>query len=202
MHPIPLKPYGKAPVVTGPDRADVWAACNHTRNRIGERDRAILALSFYSGLRAQELAGLTLGMLLDVRGRLVMQFDLPPSLSKGNPKHATVYVAHRGARADIELHLAKRLASGAALSDRVFVNRSGRPFNRDGMRLAIKRMFERASVEGKSHSGRRSFATDLDESGASMETLRVLMRHSAIGTTAIYIATNPTRLRAAVASLV
>jgi len=194
------KPYGQAPVLDTAAREAIRQAADE-RARYALRDRALLALSFYSGLRAKELAGLTIGLLLDRRGNLVDCFDLPPALCKGRPRHTTVYVTNAAARAEILRYLQARLAAGASYADRVFVSRGENPMTPDTLRHIYKDLCARANIRATSHSGRRSFATDLDMLGHSMRVLQILMRHAHISTTAIYVETNPRRLSEAVASL-
>ena len=57
-------------------------ACVATR-RHGVRDKAIVAVSFYGGLRAHEIASLTLGAVRGTDGAVVREFLLSPSETKG-----------------------------------------------------------------------------------------------------------------------
>ena len=56
-----------------------------------------------------------------------------------------------------------------------------------------------AGLEGaSSHSGRRSFLTNLANKGTSIHLLKTLAGHRSIQTTAAYLYSSPTQLRAVV----
>ncbi len=66
----------------------------------------------------------------------------------------------------------------------------------------FKQLYVKAGIKGaKSHSGRRTFATRLIESGYDIKSVSILMGHSNIQTTARYISENPIRLGEMVAAL-
>ena len=62
------------------------------------RDETIMLVSFYAGLRAIEIAALTIGDVVDEGGRVRSQFVLKASQSKGG-KTRTVYLSQRLRRA-------------------------------------------------------------------------------------------------------
>jgi integrase len=57
------------------------------------RDETIILISFYAGLRAKEIAALTMGNVFDEQGAVREQFILTAEQSKGG-KTRTVYVRH------------------------------------------------------------------------------------------------------------
>ena len=69
-------------------------------------------------------------------------------------------------------------------------------FNPRTMCQLFKKMYVDVGLTGNytSHSGRRTGATKLSESGISLHNLQTLMGHQNISTTALYIAENPTIL--------
>ncbi|TSJ81507.1 site-specific integrase, partial [Chitinimonas sp. BJB300] len=160
-----------------------------------ERDRAIIALSFYSGLRAKELANITLDVLVDGRGQVREVVQLSPAMTKGS-EFGEIYITHPEARADLVAYVRKRLdEEKAALYERLFLSRWQKPISPDCMRQMIKTLFQRAGIKATSHSGRRTFATSLDQLGASLREVQALMRHRNFTTTMMYITANPARLR-------
>ena len=66
----------------------------------------------------------------------------------------------------------------------------------------FKRLYTKAGIEGaSSHSGRRTFATNLISKGFDIKSVSVLMGHRSIQTTARYIQENPKMLGQMVAGL-
>ena len=64
--------------------------------------------------------------------------------------------------------------------------RNGRPFTNVTLSMLFKEIYETAGIRTSSHSGRRTFATRLNEKGVGMRTIQKLMGHRHIGTTALY----------------
>lgn len=62
------------------------------------RDETIILISFYAGLRAKEIAALTVGNVFDAAGAVREQFILSAEQSKGG-KTRTVYLSQRLRRA-------------------------------------------------------------------------------------------------------
>ena len=60
---------------------------------------------------------------------------------------------------------------------------------------------ETSSKSGRSHSGRRWFATELISKGVDLKAVSVLMGHSSVAMTAQYAEDNPQRLRRIAAEL-
>jgi integrase/recombinase XerD len=64
--------------------------------------------------------------------------------------------------------------------------RNGRRFTNVTLSMSFKQIYEIAGIRTSSHSGRRTFATRLNEKGVGMRTIQRLMGHKHIGTTALY----------------
>lgn len=64
------------------------------------------------------------------------------------------------------------------------------------MQMLFSTIYQKeAGIDGAtSHSGRRTFATKLLNNGANIKELQILMGHSSINTTAIYVQEDPERL--------
>jgi integrase/recombinase XerD len=72
-------------------------------------------------------------------------------------------------------------------------------FSANSLAQTFTLLYRAAGVEGaSSHSGRRSFLTKLANQGTAIHLLKVLAGHRSISTTAAYLYTNPTQLRAVV----
>ena len=64
-------------------------------------------------------------------------------------------------------------------------------FSSASLQQCFKKMYESVGIDASSHSGRRSFCTNLSENGISITNLQTLMGHQSISTTALYINENP-----------
>ncbi len=76
--------------------------------------------------------------------------------------------------------------------------RNGRFFSNVSLSMVIKEIYELAGIRTSSHSGRRTFATRLNEKGVGMKTIQRLMGHKNIATTALYCEVSDAVLRSAV----
>jgi site-specific recombinase XerD len=140
-----------------------------------QRERAILSLLSYGGLRRGEVVALRVG-------------DFAPSAStlhvrgKGN-KDRVVVLTRLGAQV-----LAKYLATRAtAPSDAVlFVTTVGRPITYRAVTRAVRRAARRLGVHVHPHMFRHSYATELFERGADIRDIRDLLGHESVATTEIY----------------
>jgi len=63
-------------------------------------------------------------------------------------------------------------------------------------------LYQAAGIDNaSSHSGRRTFITQLSERGVSVRIIQALARHSSLQTTALYIDVSQDKLRKAVEGL-
>ena len=156
------------------------------------RNSAILHTSHYLGLRAEELAALTLGDVLTRHGELRDAVRLLKHMTKG-AKFREVYLVHPGTRASIQAYLRTR---GTRAPERpLFLSQKGDGFSANTMQRLIGNLYRAAGVPGSSHSGRRSFATNFVERGADVYGVMTLMGHASITTTQEYLHSSPERLR-------
>ena len=82
-------------------------------------------------------------------------------------------------------------------ADYVFLNREGRPFNRDRVRVSVKAIGKRIGrPDICTHSLRHTFTTLLRDSGAvPVEQVQKELGHTSARTTAIYDYDSPVRQR-------
>ena len=72
-------------------------------------------------------------------------------------------------------------------------------FSANSLAQTFAVLYEGAGLEGaSSHSGRRSFLTNLANKGTAIHILKTLAGHRSISTTAAYLYSSPTQMRAAV----
>ncbi len=148
------------------------------------RERAILSLLAYGGLRRGEVVGLRVG-------------DFSPSAStlhvrgKGN-KDRVVVLPRIGGQA-----LAKYVASRATAPPdaALFVTAAGRPISYRAVTRAVRWAARRLGVHVHPHMFRHSYATELLERGADIRDIRDLLGHESVATTEIYTHVSAARRR-------
>jgi integrase/recombinase XerD len=104
--------------------------------------------------------------------------------------------------AALKLYFETRPPFAVRSTSHVFLNRFGRgPVSRTGIYNRVRAIAEVALGRRISpHVLRHSFATSLIEGGADIRDVQVLMRHSSVDTTCIYVHTDLTQLRKTYAS--
>ena len=154
------------------------------------RDKSILMLSHYMGLRAMELAALTVEDVFDPGSGQIK--DLIRLFVTKGQRFREVPLVNALARETLRLYLSTR--SLRAMESPLFMSQRGGPFSANTMQRLIAIMYHRAGVKGSSHSGRRSYATNLIQAGADVYTVQCLLGHSSIMTTQEYFTTSPVRM--------
>lgn len=187
---------GKARVPTDDERKRLFVVTGSGSD--GRRNIAILNASYRLGLRAKEIAALTVQDVMDSQGKIRPELTLNHWQTKGG-KPRTVFLSNATVKRDLAAYLAHRRTaedivfnSNAAL----FKSRKGNHFSPNTMQQLLARLHSRAGVHGaRSHSGRRWFATELIAKGVDLKAVSVLMGHSSVTMTAQYAEDNPQRLR-------
>ena len=146
---------------------------------LARRDRAMLELTYSSGLRLAELCALAIADV-DLEGGLVKV------LGKG--RKVRVVPVGRHAREAVRAWLAARAELAAPGESALFVSRRGR---RIAPRTVQARFAGRALESGigvhvHPHMLRHSFATHLLESSGDLRAVQELLGHADIGTTQVY----------------
>jgi integrase/recombinase XerD len=161
----------------------------------GPRDRLMLLMTVWSGLRVGEVASLTLRDVLDTEGRVKDEIHLDRNRTKG--KHARTVFLPRKLRDEIRYFLEPTNSSDRDTP--LFLTRRCGPFSANTLTQHFFHLYRRAGVEGaSSHSGRRSFITNLANRAISIKVISTLARHSDVSVTSRYISVNDEQLRAAV----
>ncbi|MFB3788386.1 MAG: site-specific tyrosine recombinase XerD [bacterium] len=145
------------------------------------RDRAMLELLYATGLRISELLNLR-------PGDFNFQFQFVRTIGKGD-KERLVPFHDQAARCVLEyLEEGRPALCGAQATDRVFLNRAGRPLSRMGFWKILKKYALLAGIQAElsPHTLRHSFATHLLENGVDLRVLQELLGHASITTTEIY----------------
>ena len=178
-----------------PDEVKAVLAYVATR-RHAIRDRAIVITSFLSGMRAHELASLRLGDVIGEGGRIRDEIALDASQTKGS--HARRVFVNAKLKKELGSYI-KIACPDCKPSDPLFRSQKRRAFNANTMCQLFLNIYAACGIRGaSSHSGRRTFITNLASKSVSVRVLGVLAGHSSISTTQRYIDVNDQQLRNAV----
>jgi len=168
--------------------------------RYPTRNHTIVALSFYAGLRACEIAALKVSDVYDPDGNVKDTIYLSSSQTKGSDS-CTVLVNSK---------LQKQLSKYAEqypqymtkLDSKLVFSAKRRGFSAQTIVNLFRRLYASAGIQGaSSHSGRRQFVTKLADQGINARLVQTLARHKHLSTTQRYIDLNEDALRRAVDQL-
>jgi integrase/recombinase XerD len=185
----------QAKLLTDAERKRLAAVIDSKRHAV--RNHTLVALSFYAGLRACEMAELLVGDVYDETGAVLDTIYLRAAQTKGCEGN-TVLVNKRLRQvlqryaAEYPKHLAQR--------QRKFLfsaKRNG--FTAKTIVNLFRCLYSAAAISGaSSHSGRRQYITMLADKGINARVVQALARHKHLNTTQRYIDVNELKLRAAV----
>ena len=162
------------------------------------RNRVIVALSFYAGLRAKEIANLTWGMVLDAEGKVGEALALENSASKG--KSGRVVPLHRVLRDALITLLAHETEKERVSEDGYVLTlqkKSTDPVVRaQSVKFLFRDWYSRLNFTGSSsHSGRRFFITRVARQvgavGGSIRDVQSLSGHKQLSSVMRYVETDP-----------
>lgn len=187
---------GKAPYLT---EGELEQTLDTQKGVNALRNKCVLYFSHYLGLRAKELALLTIGDIYDFKqDRLKETIRLLGSITKGN-KYREVFLVNPTARELVDEYISKERPKDPKAP--LFLSQKGGPFSPNSMCTMIINCYKRAGIQATSHSGRRSFATRLIRTGGDIYSIQQLMGHSSIMTTQQYLTSDPELLRSVVEKL-
>jgi len=163
--------------------------------RHSARNRVMLLLTHFAGMRVGEVAALRINDVLSDGGVVKSEIRLMPEQTKG--KHArTVYLNERMQK---ELAQYIRLLKIRDVSKPLFYTQKKDGFSANSLTQYFFYLYRNVGLEGcSSHSGRRSFLTGLANKGTAIHILKSLAGHRNISTTATYLYSSPDQLKAAV----
>lgn len=161
-----------------------------------QRNRLVVFLSHYAGLRVGEIAVLIWSDLLDARGEVVSSFHLLGEHTKSSETRS-VHVSAKLAK-EIQAYL-RWMVSTPKSSSAVIASQKGGAFSANSLCQLLGRIYVSAGLIGaSSHSGRRWFITRLAHSGISSKVIMTLAGHRSLATTQRYIEVNDKMMAAAV----
>ncbi len=151
--------------------------------------------SFYAGLRAKEIAALSVGNVFDEAGAVREQFILSAAQSKGGQTR-TVYLNQRLRRALVDYGDTIKLTDP---QQALFASQKGGHFSANTMCQPFLDIYKACGLkDASSHSGRRTYITRLANKGVGVRLLAALAGHAHISTTQRYIDVNSDQLSQAV----
>ena len=178
--------------------AEIQQLLTHiTTRKYAARNRSMMLLTHWAGLRIGEVACLRWSDVTTTDGTVKDEIRLLPDMTKG--RHArTVFVS---AKLKAELQVYSQQAKCVDRSYPFFASQKSvkAGFNANSLAQTFALLYEGAGLEGaSSHSGRRTFLTSLANKGTAIHILKTLAGHRSISTTAAYLYSSPAQLRAAV----
>ncbi len=161
------------------------------------RNRALVSFSFYAGCRVGEISSLLYADVIDAEGNVRNEVVLRAENTK-TKEARTIFINSR---------LKKELQNYVAcykpinLDAKLFYSQKAKSngYNANTLTQFFHYLYKRAGICGaSSHSGRRTFITNLANKGISVRVLASLAGHRNISTTQCYIDVNDEMKRKAV----
>jgi len=213
---------GQARILDKTELKEVFLALKGTKHEY--RNKAILMMAFKVGLRAKEIASITLSDVLTASGKLTYSsaklmsansiknsakvsnktkwqsndlresFTLRSAVTKGS-KVDSAYLASNILRETILEYLPIRVEMfQRGEVDNLFLTKNGLAFSPTTMSQLFLAMSKESGIEFSSHSGRRTLCTNLVHKGLHIFDIQAIMRHSDISTTMLYYQKDERRL--------
>ena len=162
-----------------------------------ERNRCMILLTHLAGLRVGEVACLRWQDVVNADDSIKDEIRLLPDMTKG--RHARTVFVSKKLREEILAYVTQ-----AKCVDRTYPLfasqksvKSG--FSANSLSQTLTLIYQSAGLEGaSSHSGRRTFLTNLANKGTAIHLLKTLAGHRNIATTAAYLYSSPVQLKAVV----
>lgn len=187
----------QARVLTRNELKRVLALCSVHRHHL--RNKLIVLLSHYAGLRVGEIASLKWIDLLETDGTVKAVFYLSAENTKSNESRA-VHLNDL-LQKQVATYYAS-LAYPPRTEDPVIASQKGKAFSPNSLCQLVSRIYTEAGItDASSHSGRRWFITQLAHAGVSPKVIMELAGHKHLGTTQRYIEVNEDMKTAAVGLL-
>ena len=161
------------------------------------RNRALLMTTFLSGMRVGEVASLRFSDVLNTDGSVKNEIRLRAEQTKG--KEARVVFVSEKLRKELEQYV--RLLNITDMSRKFFYSQKTKSdgFTANTLTQFFHYLYKRSGIDGaSSHSGRRTFITNLANKGVGVRVLMSLSGHKNISTTQAYIDVNDDMKRKAV----
>lgn len=175
----------------------LFKVCELTRHK--ERNRLIVAFSFFCGLRAIEIANLRVRNVLSPTNDILDLIILDKDQTKGSNRQ-TVFV-NKILKREIARFIAKFPNVIKEKDEFLFKTQKGN-FQSQTIQNLFKGLYKLANIEqASSHSGRRTYITKLAENGVAVPIIQKCARHANLATTSRYISVSEDKIFNAVNSI-
>ncbi|HHT8992370.1 TPA: tyrosine-type recombinase/integrase [Burkholderia cenocepacia] len=159
------------------------------------RNRAMVLLTHWAGMRVGEVAALLVRDVLDTDGSIKSEIRLAPEQTKG--RHARTVFLGQKLRRELAAYVAS--LKNPKHDGPLFYTQKRAGFTANTLCQYFHWLYKEAGIQGaSSHSGRRSFITNLASKGVGVRVLMSLAGHRDISTTQRYIDVNDDMQRKAV----
>lgn len=161
-----------------------------------QRNRLMVMLSYYAGLRACEIASLRVGDVMGADGTALATVLLERWQTKGQQRQQVVFSEKLRKEITVFVREHRRKTSADAP---LLLSQKGGAFSSQTIQQVFRELYKQVGLDGaSSHSGRRTMLTKLAERGVHARVIQQLARHSNLATTQRYIEVSPHLLRNAV----
>jgi integrase/recombinase XerD len=163
--------------------------------RFALRNRVMLLMGLWSGVRVASIANLLVGDVLNDDGTVKAEVRLRGAQIKGG-KPQTVFLPQK---LQVELQRYMDIRRVTDMTHPLFVTAGAKAFSPNVLAQHFFWLYKKAGIAGaSSHSSRRTFITNLAAKGVSVRVLASLANHSSISVTQRYIDCNDDMKRNAV----
>ena len=164
------------------------------------RNRAMFALSYFCGLRAKEIASLTVGDVLKADGSIKDVSYLRAAQTKGE-KGREFYI-NKHAKSHVAAYL-KECWKAAPDHPLITVMGKRKAFSANGIAIAMRNIYMAAGFTGcSSHTGRRSAISQLANKGVGIRIIQKFSGHRQLQSVQHYLDANEEMVKNAVELLV
>jgi integrase/recombinase XerD len=169
------------------------------------RDRAIVLLTYWSGMRIGEVAAVSIKDVVNVDGSVKNEINLTAEQTKG--RFARTVVLAEKLRKELKDYLLSRfsekeltaLAYSGLYIKPLFITQKSEGFSANTLTYTMTMLYKNSGLYGcSSHSGRRTFITKLSSKSVPLKVLMEMVGHRNLQTTQRYIDVTSDMKRAAV----
>jgi integrase/recombinase XerD len=165
------------------------------KKRHARRNRAMLLLTHYAGMRVGEVAALLYGDVVDRQGGIKAEVVLSKTQTKGH-RSRVVWLSEK-AQEELAAYVSQHKAR--CQEQPLFSTQRSAGFTANSLTHLLNSLYAQAGIENaSSHTGRRTFITNLAEKGVGVRVLMKLAGHANMATTQRYIDVRPAMMRNAV----
>jgi len=159
------------------------------------RNRTMLLVTHWAGMRVGEVANLRYANVVDEQCKIRDEIQLEPAQTKG--RHARTVFVNAKLKRELEVYVRNHKPTNPNAP--LFYTQKRAGFTPNTLAQHFHYLYKLAGIAGgSSHSGRRTFITNLAAKGVGVRVLMSLAGHRSISTTQAYIDVNDDMKRRAV----